>query len=197
MGGEPRSATAAGRNGRLMQKLQLSCWSGHLPQASAGIYSDRLRLGDGRRKGLCAEPCRCQLGWVVSDRGASLNSVTWLSDIKVEGFAMQASEIERNSVLSFANDWISQNIEVGPFSCDDAGIYDDPIRQFRKEASKAGLDEGRLERAIGPVPAFIASAFSKAASAWLASAEARRRCEEIHDELPDASLHNAKTPKHQ
>jgi hypothetical protein len=90
-----------------------------------------------------------------------------------EGFAMRVSDNERDSVRSFANDWIMQNIETGPFSLDDVPRYEAPIRQFRKEAAKAGFDEGQLERVVGPVPTFVSDAFETAAIAWRANQKRR------------------------
>lgn len=73
---------------------------------------------------------------------------------------------EHRKALAFANKWVLGNIMVGPFSTDDLPIYDAPIALFRKEAGQAGLSEEELEDAIGPIPKFIARAYSDAIVRW-------------------------------
>ena len=68
----------------------------------------------------------------------------------------------------FAAGWVAENIEIGPFSWNDPPIYDEPTRYFRQEALQAGISEADLVHAIGPVPAFIAEAYSDAIATWKA-----------------------------
>lgn len=66
----------------------------------------------------------------------------------------------------FAAGWIARNIEVGPFSCDDAPVYAGALAAFLKDAADAGLSQADLERGIGNVPAFLTKAYSDAVVAW-------------------------------
>ena len=66
----------------------------------------------------------------------------------------------------FAAGWVAENIEIGPFSWNDPPIYDESIREFREKAAQAGLSEADLVQGIGPVPAFIAKAYSDAIATW-------------------------------
>lgn len=83
---------------------------------------------------------------------------------------MSNTNTERNKALTFAIGWVARNIEVGPFSWNDPPIYDGPTSHFLKEAAQAGFSETNLELGIGPVPAFIAHAYSDAHARWRPSA---------------------------
>lgn len=86
---------------------------------------------------------------------------------------MSAPTGEPIDAAAFAAGWIARNIDVGPYSWDDASDDERQIRRFRTEAVQAGLSEADLERGLGPVPAFIAKAYAEAAAKWLADQKIR------------------------
>jgi len=79
---------------------------------------------------------------------------------------MTAARSRSNKAAMFAAGWIACNIEIGPLSWNDPPIYDGPISDFKRAAARAGISEGDLAQGIGPVPAFIAKAYSNAITAW-------------------------------
>ena len=79
---------------------------------------------------------------------------------------MTAAHSQSNKAAMFAAGWIARNIEIGPFSWNDPPIYDGQISDFKKAAAEAGLSEAELAQGIGPVPAFIAKAYSDANATW-------------------------------
>lgn len=74
---------------------------------------------------------------------------------------------KQTEVMAFAESWIGRNINVGPFSCDDAGDCAGPIRQFARDAAQAGLTQAQLEDTLGPVAPYIVAAYAAASRAWL------------------------------
>ncbi len=81
---------------------------------------------------------------------------------------MTAAYSPSNKASMFASGWVARNIEIGPFSLNDPPIYDKPISDFKKAAVRAGLSEADLVQSIGPVPVFIAKAYSDAIASWKA-----------------------------
>jgi hypothetical protein len=86
---------------------------------------------------------------------------------------MAAPGFEPIEAVTFAAGWIARNIEIGPYSWDDASDDERPISPFRTEAAQAGLSEADLERGLGPVPAFMAKAYAEADARWLADQRKR------------------------
>lgn len=87
---------------------------------------------------------------------------------------MTAAVSFSNKASMFAAGWVAHNIEIDPFSWNDPPIYDEPVRNFRKEAARAGLSEADLVQGIGPVPAFIAKAYCDAITIWKADQKRAR-----------------------
>ena len=77
--------------------------------------------------------------------------------------------VAHTAIKQLAASWAASNIFPGPFTQNDAPVYDGVIADFLSEAAAAGFSTQDVEDALGDLRSFMHSAYTDADRLWRAN----------------------------